>query len=123
MKGRRTCSRGPEDLRWQKSSREELIAVCALDLEEVGAETSRYWNGALKKVQEATSKAGIEVRFQTRDSKLTCEPSRATRRSGGSGCRSRARYFRDNTHCFLRLLEAPYYADKDSFEWLPSYFK
>jgi len=79
---RRHHRAGLANSRWQKSRREELVAVRAMDLEEIRTEAPRSRDISQQEVQEATTKACVKTRFKARDSALVCVASRTVRRSG-----------------------------------------
>ena len=79
-----TCRNSPRGR--EKTRGEELVAVRAVDFEEVWSETARFGNVGLKEVQEATDETCVVADFGARDSDLICVFSRTVGGCRGTGC-------------------------------------
>jgi hypothetical protein len=79
-----TCRNSPRGR--EKTRGEELVAIRAVDFEEVWSETARFGNVGLKEVQEATDETCVVADFGARDSDLICVFSRTVGGCRGTGC-------------------------------------
>ena len=70
----------------EKTRGEELVAVRAVDFEEVWSETERFGDVSLKEVQEATDETCVVADFGARDSDLICVFPRTVGGCRGTGC-------------------------------------